>query len=111
MPFLAFTIIQKAGSHLSKPRELSSKIVPTFTENCLAQSRHFQIRRVDRNAASSDLQTGHFALPSGQRTAATKFKALSESPKYLIASASVFGNSLSFFMPQIYLKTYSESSI
>jgi hypothetical protein len=32
IPFLALQIIQKAGSHLSRPRGLSSKIVPTFTE-------------------------------------------------------------------------------
>ena len=34
-PFLQFTIIHTAASHLSKPSGLSSKIVPTLTENCL----------------------------------------------------------------------------
>src|SRR2546427_12685770 len=46
MPFLLLASIHRAGSHLSSPMGLSSKIVPSFTENCRPQSRHFQIRRV-----------------------------------------------------------------
>src|SRR6516164_3564306 len=111
MPFLALTIIQNAGSHLSNPNALSSKIVPTLTENCLEHSRHFHRRRVARKPTSSVLQTGHLGLPSGQRTEAMKLMALSASAKYLIACASVCGNSISFFMPQIYPKSYGESSI
>src|SRR5580692_5155631 len=85
MPFLAFTIIQKAGSHLSRPRGLSSKMVPTLTENCFLQSRHFHRRRVARNAAFVDLQQGHRALPSCQRIDATNCRAVSGLAKYLIA--------------------------
>src|SRR5208283_3232055 len=96
IPFLAFTIIQKAGSHLSNPSALSSKIVPTLTENCLPHSRHFQILRVARNPASDLWQQGQITLPSGQRTEAMKFKAVSASAKYLIAAVSVSGNSMSF---------------
>src|SRR5208337_4497409 len=111
IPFLAFTIIQKAGSHLSKPSALSSKIVPALTENCLPQSRHFQILRVARSPALDFWQQGQTALPSGQRTEAIKFKAVSASAKYLIALASVSGNSLLSFMPQISHKAYGVSSI
>src|ERR1039458_2602353 len=67
MPFFAFTIIQKAGNHLSSPSALSSKMVPTLTENCLPQSRHFQILRVARNPALDFWQQGQTGLPSGQR--------------------------------------------
>src|SRR2546430_15693840 len=45
MPFLLLASIQSAGSHLSNPMGLSSKIVPSFTENCRPHSRHFQMRR------------------------------------------------------------------
>lgn len=38
--------IHMAGSHFSRPRGESSKIVPTFTEDCFLQSRHWIIRRV-----------------------------------------------------------------
>ena len=33
MPFLELAISQMAGSHLSKPRDESSKMVPTLSEN------------------------------------------------------------------------------
>src|SRR5471032_891688 len=83
IPFLAFTIIQKAGSHLSKPSALSSKIVPALAENCFWQSRHFHNLRVARNAELVEAHLGQHALPSGQRTDAMKFKARSASAKYL----------------------------
>src|SRR5262249_5616721 len=111
IPFLAFTIIQKAGSHLSKPSALSSKIVPAFTENCFAQSRHLKIRRVDRNEAFLDWQLGQVALPSGQRIQTMNFMARSGSAKYLMACVSVSGNSMSLFMPKLSHKAYGESSI
>ena len=34
-----------AGNHLESGIGLSSKIVPTLTENCFRQSLHCQIRR------------------------------------------------------------------
>src|SRR5881628_1724060 len=80
MPFLELASIQRAGSHLSSPIGLSSKIVPSFTENCRPQSRHFQIRRVLR-------KLGFFAshatqdTPFGQRSAARKVSALSRLAK------------------------------
>src|SRR5688572_14466806 len=111
IPFLAFTIIQNAGSHLSNPRGLSSKMVPTLTENCFLQSRHFQSFRVARKATLPVLQQGQIALPSGQRIEATKFKAVSVSEKYLIASISVSGNAISFVMRTKWRKNVGESSI
>src|SRR5579863_7159809 len=49
----------------------SSKMVPTFTEYCFLQSRHFHMRRVERNAAFLLEQRGHTASPLGHFTAAT----------------------------------------
>src|ERR1700733_8139095 len=58
MPFLAFTIIQNAGNHLSSPRGLSSNTVPSFTENCLRQNRHFQRFWLVRNRVDVALHQG-----------------------------------------------------
>src|SRR5579864_6973164 len=52
MLFLALAISHTAGSHLSHPSGLSSKMVPTLSENCLRQPLHFQIRRVETNDTS-----------------------------------------------------------
>src|SRR6202142_2359258 len=111
IPFFAFTIIQNAGNHLSSPRGLSSKMVPTLTENCFLVSRHFQILRVSRKATLDFWQQGQTTLPSGQRIETMNCNALSASAKYLIAPLSVSGNSLFSFMPQISHKAYGESSI
>ncbi len=48
MPFFALTRSQIAGSHLSKPRGESSKIVPFLTEYWYLQDLHFQSFRVVR---------------------------------------------------------------
>src|SRR2546422_9000686 len=75
MPFLELASIHTAGSHFSNPIGLSSKIVPSFTENCRPQSRHFQIRRGFR-------KKGVFAFhaapetPVWQRSAAREGSAL-----------------------------------
>src|SRR2546422_4583253 len=58
MPFLLFANIHSAGSHLSSPLGLSSKIVPSFTENCRPHSRHFQMRRVLRKPGFPASQAG-----------------------------------------------------
>src|SRR5258708_4023311 len=85
IPFLQFTIIHLPINHLSSGSGESSKIVPTFTENCFLHPRHFQIRRVDRNVTSEELQRGH-SMPPGQRMPTMKLSALSASAKYFIAS-------------------------
>lgn len=38
MPFFALAMHHTATNHLSRPSGLSSKIVPTFVENCLRHS-------------------------------------------------------------------------
>src|SRR5690348_7104478 len=81
---------QSAGSHLSSPIAESSKIVPTFTENCLRHFRHFQMRRVLRNIGSVASQCGQ-VTPVGQRSEATNSNAASGSEKYRIASWSELG--------------------
>src|SRR5207245_10764283 len=90
MPFLLLASIQRAGSHLSSPMGLSSKIVPSFTENCRPHSRHFQMRRVLRKPGSLASQAGH-VTPLGQRGEARKVSAVSLSEKYRIASWSEMG--------------------
>ena len=91
MPFLQLTTIQRAGSHLSRPSGESSKIVPTLTENCFLQPRHFQRRRVDRNIGSGAAQRGQ-VTPLGQRSFATKARQTSASVKKRIASVRVSGS-------------------
>src|SRR5580704_4887284 len=68
-PFLQLTSIQSVGSHLSKPIGLSSKRLPTLTENCFLQPRHFHNLRVARKPTLSDAQRGH-TTPSGHRSRA-----------------------------------------
>src|SRR6266536_3255822 len=81
IPFLALTIIQVAGSHLSSPRGLSSKIVPTFTLNCFLQPLQFQIRRAFiRSPTFLELQRGQ-RTPRGQRIAAKNSWQIPASPK------------------------------
>ena len=48
MPFFELAISHTAGSHLSSPSAESSKIVPTFTDDCRLHALHFQTRRVER---------------------------------------------------------------
>src|ERR1044071_5400226 len=90
MPFLQLMSIHTAAYHL--PREIgeSSKIVPTFTENCFLQERQRHVLREAIAALSGELQNGQ-NTPSGQRRAAAYSKALSGSAKKMIASCSVGG--------------------
>src|SRR3989442_1407882 len=55
MPFLSLTIIQTAGSHLSRPMGESSKMVPTLIENCERGcfARHFHRRQSERGGTSA----------------------------------------------------------
>src|SRR2546429_4333198 len=80
IPFLLLASIHSAGSHLSKPMGLSSKIVPSFTENCRPHSRHFQMRRVLRKPGLPASHAGQVA-PLGQRSEARKVKLVSGSAK------------------------------
>src|SRR5436190_20071801 len=80
IPFLLFASIHRAGSHLSNPMGLSSKIVPSFTENCRPHSRHFQMRRVLRKPGFPASHAGQVA-PFGQRSEARKVSAVSLSAK------------------------------
>src|SRR5690349_8101940 len=93
MPFLLFASIHSAGSHLSNPMGLSSKIVPSLTENCRPHSRHFQMRRVLRKPGSLASQAGQ-VTPFGQRSEARKVRLVSGSAKYRIASARELGKCL-----------------
>src|SRR5438128_12470013 len=97
MPFLLFASIHSAGSHLLSPIGLSSKIVPSFTENCRPQSRHFQIRRVLRKPGFPASQAGQ-VTPFGQRSAERKVSEVPLSAKYRIASVSELGKCLSLAM-------------
>src|SRR6266704_4954 len=109
MPFLLLASIQSAGSHLSSPMGLSSKIVPSFTENCRPQSRHFQMRRVLRKPGSLASHAGQ-VTPLGQRSEARKVRATSLSAKYRTASVSELGRCL-VFMPQTYSRGLGVSSM
>src|SRR5213595_1455718 len=93
MPFLLLASIHRAGSHLSNPMGLSSKIVPSLTENCRPHSRHFQIRRGWREPGALPSQAGQ-VTPLGQRRDARKASAVSLSQKYRIASVSELGKRL-----------------
>src|SRR5947209_13476644 len=110
MPFLLLASIQSAGSHLSNPMGLSSKIVPSFTENCRPHSRHFQMRRVLRKPGSLASQAGQ-VTPLGHRRAARKVSAVSLSEKYRIASWSELGKALVLAMHTIYFKRLGVSSM
>src|SRR6266480_2447025 len=110
MPFLLLASIQSAGSHLSNPIGLSSKIVPSLTENCRPHSRHFQMRRVLRKPGFPASQAGQ-VTPFGQRSAERKVSAVSLSEKYRIASVSELGKCLSFAMPQRYYWRLGVSSM
>src|SRR5207302_8970357 len=93
MPFLLLASIHSAGSHLSSPMGLSSKIVPSFTENCRPHSRHFQMRRVLRKPGSFPSHAGQ-VTPFGQRSEARKVRLVSGSAKERIASVSELGKRL-----------------
>ena len=80
MPFFELASNHTAGSHLSKPIGLSSKIVPSLTENCRPHSRHFQMRRVLRKPGSLASQAGQ-VTPFGHRSDARKVSAMSLSAK------------------------------
>src|ERR1700728_2937181 len=70
IPFLLLATSQTAGSHLSKPRPESSKIVPSFTENCFLHALHFQMRRVVRyECLSVEPQRGQTGPPGQRRLA------------------------------------------
>src|SRR5882724_7542891 len=110
MPFLQLATIQKAGSHLSRPIGLSSKIVPTLTENCFLQPLHFHRRRVERKDGSGASHRGQ-VTPFGQRREATNASATSGSAKNLTASRRVSGERVSVSMHREYQGNPGESSI
>src|SRR5437879_7776840 len=97
MPFLELASIHNAGNQRSSPMGLSSKIVPSLTENCRPQSRHFQMRRVLRKPGSLASHAGQ-VTPLGQRRDAKKVSAVSLLEKYRIASWSELGKALAFGM-------------
>src|SRR5579884_4083992 len=86
MPLRELAINQMATSHLPIAIGLSSKIVPSLTENCFLQARHCHVRRVEIKETSDALQTGQDTLPSGQRIKTAKLWALSRLEKYSTAS-------------------------
>src|SRR6516165_937236 len=66
-PFLQLQTIQKAVIHLSMPSGESSKMVPSFTENCFLHPLQNHIKRVCRNECSVPLQRGQVIFFPGQR--------------------------------------------
>src|SRR5205823_11269976 len=109
MPFLLLASIHSAGSQRSNPMGLSSKIVPSLTENCRPHSRHFQMRRALRKPGSLASHAGQ-VTPLGQRREARKVSAVSLSEKYRIAAWSELGKALVFDMAQIYFTGLGVSS-
>src|SRR6266516_7688472 len=92
MPFFELAMSQTDVIHLSSGIGESSKIVPSFTENCRlhALSLHCHSRRVLTYPSAVPPQFGHSG-PLGQRSLATKAFATSGSAKYRIASMRVRG--------------------
>ena len=67
MPFLAFTIIQTAGSHFVSGKGESSKIVPTLAVNCFLQDLQLLTNRFARKATNligTTMWAKHFATPA-----------------------------------------------
>src|SRR6266480_2250933 len=110
MPFLLFASIHSAGSHLSSPMGLSSKIVPSFTENWRPHSRHFQIRRVLRKPGFFASQAGQ-VTPFGQRNETRKVRLTSGSEKWRIASDRVLGRFSVLAMQETYTRRLGVSSM
>src|SRR5580693_2836320 len=110
MPFLQLASIHIAVSHLSRPIGESSKIVPTLTENCLWQSRHFHISRVLRNDSRRRRHFGQKG-PYGQRTLATASTQVWGSEKNRMASNKpLSSNDLTVSMNPLYAYVSGESS-
>src|SRR5918996_1295397 len=87
------------ASHLLRGIGLSSKMVPTLTENCRFSCLllHSQMRRVERNRTSTLPQVGQ-ATPSGQRSLTMKSRQTSGLEKYSIASIRVVGSLISMLL-------------
>src|ERR671914_125448 len=96
MPFLALAIIQIVANHLFRAIGLSSKMVPTLTENCLFPcfSLHSQTRRVGMNRTSTLPQVRQ-DTPSGQRSLTMKSRQTSASENYSLSSIRVLGSLIS----------------
>src|ERR1017187_9407700 len=73
-------------SHLAKPIGLSSKIVPTLTENCLRHPRQVQSIRDWINDTRVHVHRGQTGAPFIHFSLATASKQTSGSEKYWIAS-------------------------
>ena len=69
----------------------SSKIVPTLTENCFWQSRHFHMSRVLRKESLLDSQRGHAGPLEPHLAPATTLRQTSGSEKVRIASIKLLG--------------------
>src|SRR5437016_5052350 len=99
-----------AGNHLLKPMALSSKIVPTLTENCLRQSRQVHSIRVLINDSFLDSQRGHCG-PLGHLALETCSRQAIGSEKYRIAASKpCFLLSLTVSMTLLYHGMNCESS-
>src|ERR1017187_687887 len=75
---------QNAGSHLSRPSGESSKIVPTFTVNCLRQVLQRQmiprvLLLIVQTSVPPQSARGQVTFPSGQRTSASALRQTSVS--------------------------------
>src|SRR5215467_11470684 len=89
---------------------LSSKIVPTFTENCFRQDRQVQSLRDRIKDSFFDWQRGHSG-PFGHFALETVSRQTIGSEKYRIASSKpLFSLRLTVSMPQSYTRRLCESS-
>src|SRR5205809_2694001 len=99
-----------ATIHLSSPTGESSKIVPTFTENCLRHSRQVHIRRVVRNDNRLQAQRGHSG-PFGHLALETVSRHTIGSEKYCMAAFKpLLSLKLTVSMTQVYNRRLCESS-
>src|ERR1035441_2006160 len=91
-PLRRFAGIHIATIHLSRPSGESWKMVPTLTENCFLQPRHFhRFWFANQRTLPISPQLEQEISPSGQRIAATSLMQTCSSLKYLTASTRVFG--------------------
>src|SRR4051812_31297776 len=94
MPFLALVMLQTATNHFCSGRGLSSKIVPTFTENCFRHplALHWNMRRLFISPIADPPHCGQEICPSGHLMDFMYSWQRPGSAKYTTASMSVWGN-------------------
>src|SRR5580658_9898308 len=111
MPFLQLATSHIAQNHFLSGIGLSSKIVPTFTENCLRHSRHVHRNRVLMNDRRLDSQRGQAGPRAPHLASFARSKHTWGSEKCSIAPCNPSGIlELNSPMNQAYSKSPCESS-